>query len=146
MDKIEANDAAREAIVFIAWSKIAGEMLAEHAVPLSFENSRFAVAVSGRTWQKHLEDLSPQMLFKLNSVFGSSVVKFIEFRIDENAVMADRAKRKKAKADAAKLREQAEAAVPLELVESANSIADTNLRQAFLLAAGSCIVRRERFK
>lgn len=146
MDNLDADDAAREALVFIAWSKIAGEMLAEHTVPLGFENSRLAVAVSGCTWQKHLGDLSPQMIYKLNSEFGSPVVRFIEFSIDEQAVKGDRAKRRKAKAEAEKLREQAATAVPPELALSAEAIADENLRQAFLLAAGSCLVRKERLK
>lgn len=146
MDSLDADDAAREALVFIAWSKIAGDMLAEHAVPLGFENSRLAVAVSGRTWQKHLEDLSPQMLYKLNSALGSPVVTFIEFLIDEKAVKVDRAKRRKAKADAAKLRERAETAILPELAAAAENIADEGLRQAFLLAAGSCLIRMERSK
>lgn len=144
MNDLEAADEAREALVFIAWRKIAGEMLAEHTVPLGFGDHRFVVAVSGRTWQAHLEDLSPQMIFKLNSILGSSVVKFIEFRIDESVVQADRAERKKNKVDAAELQQKAEREISPELAAAAGNIADENLKQAFLLAAASCIMRKRR--
>ena len=144
MNDLEASDEALEALVFTAWRRSAGEMLAEHAVPLGYRERRFTVAVSGRTWQKHLEDLSPQMIFKLNSLLGSSVVKFIEFWIDEKAIEADRADRRRSKADVAKLREEAENEITPELRAAAENIADENLKQAFLLAAASCIIRKRR--
>src|SRR3982751_6320275 len=131
INDLEAADEAREVLVSIAWRRIAGEMLAEHAVPLGFDRSTLVIAVSGHTWQKHLEDLSPQMIFKLNSVLGSPVVRFIEFRIDEKVVKADRAKRKKEKADAANKLAGSEGDVAPELRTAAEHIEDENLRQAF---------------
>lgn len=143
LNDLEGSDEAREVLVRIAWRRIAGEMLAEHTVPVALEGTTFAVAVSGRTWQKHLEDLSPEMIFKLNSVLGSAVVRSIRFRIDEKLIRADRARRKKEK-EAGPAGNEAE--IPPDLRTAAESISDESLRRAFLMAAGNCLVRKERIE
>ncbi|MBK6723256.1 MAG: DUF721 domain-containing protein [Acidobacteria bacterium] len=75
------NDSATEAVVFVAWRQTAGEMLSERTSPVEFFESRLVIAVEDRTWQRHLEDLAPQMLAQLNGKLGQGTVKFIEFRI-----------------------------------------------------------------
>src|SRR6185295_13381338 len=80
------NADVREAVVFAGWRKIAGEALREQTAPIALDNKRLIVAVTGEMWKNHLEDLSGQMIFKLNSALGDSIVTFIEFRVDEKLV------------------------------------------------------------
>ena len=119
---------ADEALVIAAWSQCAGEMLRERTVPISFEKKRLVIAVEDITWQRHLEDLSPTMLAKLNSTLGHGTVTFIEFRIDKKAV--------KAKHAAEKASVKAIPPVPKDLEKAANMIADATFRENFLAAAG----------
>lgn len=130
----------REALVFAAWRQIAGELLAGHTVPVSLEVQRLVIAVSDKTWKRHLEDLSGQMLFKLNSALGSQTVTFLEFRIDAAAIEKQRRSGKKRAA-----RSKVDRHEP-ELRESANVISDDELRSRFLLAAESCLERKERIE
>ena len=85
-----ANEGINEAVVFAAWQRCAGELLNERTTPIELFENRLVVAVADETWQRHLEDLSPQMLYKLNSSLSNGTVKFIEFRINEKAVNAVR--------------------------------------------------------
>lgn len=135
---IDAADQVREAIVFAAWRRIAGETLAEHAVPVKFDEGVLSVAVSNPTWQRHLQDLAPQMLFKLNSAFAAPTVSFIQFEIDEEHVQSNR---DRSTADADDFRRAAEDEIPPELEQAAAEISDEALRHQFLLAAGSCLLR-----
>ena len=129
----------RQAIVFAAWRRVAGETLGEHAVPAELNDSTLVVAVANSTWQRHLQDLCGQMVFKLNAALRAPLVTFIELRIDENAVNAERVTR-----DESELRRMAELEISPELKSAANNIADEELRKQFLLAAGNCLVRRGR--
>ena len=86
LKEFDENETVREAVTFAAWRKIAGESLSQHAVPFRLEQKRLTVAVKSETWRKHLEHLTGQMIFKINSVLGQAVVTFIEFRVDEAAV------------------------------------------------------------
>lgn len=132
---------ARKAFVFAAWKRIAGELLYEHAVPVRLEVSILSVAVSNRAWQKHLTDLCRQMLFRLNEIVGSGTVTRIEFVVDEGAVTADRNPRPRSEDDDA-FNALAENEMSGELRRAAEAIEDEGLRNAFLLAAGRCLVRR----
>lgn len=126
------NDSATEAVVFVAWRQTAGEMLSERTSPVEFFESRLVIAVEDRTWQRHLEDLAPQMLAQLNGKLGQGTVKFIEFRIAP-ASLAE-AKRKRARnTKAANTR----APIAPSLVNAANDIADESLRKSFLNAAAA---------
>jgi hypothetical protein len=138
---IDGADAVREAVVFAAWRRIAGEALAEHAVPLRLEKTTLSVAVSNITWQRHLKDLCGQMVFKINAALGTPMVTFIDLRIDERTVLADREKRSRVqRLDP----EDGVKEISPELARAADSIADDSLRRQFLLAAGSCLARRAR--
>lgn len=138
---LEGAELIREAVVFAAWRRIAGEALAEHAVPLKLENGTLSVAVSNITWQRHLKDLCGQMVFKLNAALGTPAVTFIHLQIDEQTVREHRSKMRKPEPD---LRYNAEKEVSPELVRAADAIADDELRRQFLLAAGNCLVRKKR--
>ncbi len=128
----------REALVFASWRQIAGELLAEHTAPIRLEAQRLVIAVSDKTWKRHLDDLSGQMLFKLNSALGSQTVTFLDFRIDAAAIDKQRRAGKKRTVRSSLDRQEP------QLRESAKVITDDELRNSFLLAAESCLERKER--
>lgn len=140
---LEDAEPVREAMVFAVWRRIAGPSLAEHAVPLKLERSTLSVAVSNVTWQRHLKDLAGQMLFKINAAVGTPMVSFIQFEINEPAVLEARSQ---SVTDETQLRQEAEKALTPELINAAAKIEDEELRRQFLLAAGNCLVRKERLQ
>ncbi len=99
LEKFEDNETIREAVVFAVWRQIAGENLRGNAVPFRLFQKQLIVAVRNETWKKSLENLSGQMLFKLNSALKQAAVTFIEFRIDEDFVLQERKKRRSEKVD-----------------------------------------------
>ncbi len=131
------NPDVDEALIFSAWERCAGNLLRERTSPLEFFENRLVVAVQDETWRRHLEDLSPQMLFKINASLGQGKVRFIEFRIDAMAV--DKV-REANKADAARS-ETAEVAPGLR--SAANAIADEHLRDRFLSAAAAYLAKKD---
>ncbi len=125
-----------EAVVYAAWKRCAGELLNERTAAVEFFENRLIVAVTDRTWQRHLEDLSPQMLYKINSSLGDGTVKFIEFRIDEMAVNESRRPKTPSTATAAP-------DVSQSLINAAEAISDVALRQQFLSAAAEYLERQK---
>ena len=133
-----ANEGINEAVVFAAWQRCAGELLNERTTPIELFENRLVVAVADETWQRHLEDLSPQMLVKLNGSLGRGSVKFIEFRIDKKAVNA----RRKEKTNPSRANDVA-VDVAASLTEAAKVIADQGLREQFLSAAAAYLARQK---
>src|SRR5688500_15406683 len=140
VQEIDGDDALREAMVFAAWRRIAGEALAGHTAPVKLEKATLSVAVANLTWQRQLKDLCGQMLFKLNAVLGAPTVSFIELRIDEPAVRRERARTSQVDESAARSRAAEE--ITTELLRAAETMADEDLRRQFLAAAENCLVRR----
>ena len=132
-----ANEGIDEAVVFAAWQRYAGEPLRERTAPLEFFENRLVVVVADETWQQHLEDLSPQMLAKLNGSLGQGSVKFIEFRINKKAVNARRKEKKKANRTV-----EAAAEIAPSLTAAAEAITDESLREQFLSAAAAYLARQ----
>lgn len=126
------NDNAAEAVVFVAWRQTAGDLLSERTSPVEFFENRLVIAVEDRTWQRHLEDLAPQMIAKLNGTLGQDTVKFIEFRIAPDSLAEARTKRAR-HAKSSKARDP----IAPSLVNAANNIADPSLRESFLAAAAA---------
>ena len=141
LDDVEGAEEVREAIVFAAWRRIAGDGLAEHAVPVRLEKSRLFVAVSNLMWQRQLKDLCGQMLFKLNAALGRPTVSYIELEIDEKAVAAIHSGRPRPVSEE-ELRMKAGDEISTDLARAADAIEDDQLRRQFLLAAGNCLVRK----
>ena len=141
LDDVEGAEQVHEAIVFAAWRRIAGQGLAEHAVPVRLEKSRLYVAVSNLMWQRQLKDLCGQMVFKLNAALGRPAVSYIELEIDENAVAVKNPNRSRS-ANEEELRMQAGDEISTDLARAADAIEDDQLRRQFLLAAGNCLVRK----
>lgn len=143
LKEFEENENLREAVAFAAWRRIAGESLLEHAVPFRLYKKHLIIAVAHETWKRHLERLSGEMIFKINSVLGSAVVTFIEFRVDEKTVLQERMKKRKETISDEEQTEIALEEVSPKLRFSADNIKDDNLRYQFLLAAGSCLARKK---
>ena len=130
-----ADDKAREALVFAAWSRCAGEQLSIRTRALEFFETRLVVAVEDDTWRRHLEDLSPRMIAKLNALLGDGSVRHIEFRV--GALAPRDTVKKKARAKKQLIE------VDASLAAAADTISNAALRQSFLEAASSCMKRRE---
>jgi len=134
-----------EAAAFVAWRRVAGEGLRPQAVPFRLYRKTLIVAVPDITWQKQLEAMSGQLLFGLNSLLGQAVVTYIEFRIDPKTVRASRAVEQQAQKTPNPIEQERRAlkSISGEISIAADAIHDDDLRRRFLLAAGSCIDRRE---
>ena len=142
--EFDENETVREAVVLAVWRKIAGDFLRDHAVPFRLYQKHLIVAVTSETWKKHLESLSGQMIFKLNSTLKQAAVTFIEFRVDEKTVENERLKNKKQAISEAEFEDIALDEVSSKLRHSADAIEDDNLRYNFLLAAGGCLSRKKK--
>ena len=134
---LEDNGTVDEAVVFAAWARCAGEMLRERTAPAAFRNKKLVVTVQDKTWQRHLEELSPQMLAKLNMSLGQGTVTFIEFRIDPKSLSHAANARKKLELVAEPTPE-----IDAALRESANAIRDEQLREHFLSTAAVYLDRQ----
>ena len=135
-----ANPEMAEITARIAWVRAAGEGLRSHAVPFRLYKKTLVVAVADAIWQKQLQPMSAELIFRINQLLGRSVVDFIEFRVDPATVSKARAG-----AWSEQNSENTERRIPIppEVVDAADSIADPELRQRFVRAAENCITRRE---
>jgi Dna[CI] antecedent, DciA len=120
-----------------SWNHIAGEGLRNHTAVTDFQNKKLTIAVGDAVWQRQLETMSAQLLFRLNAVMGQGTVKFIEYRVDAKALEGRIAKPKMTEPSSSS------AVLPVELVTAASSIKDPKLRRAFLGAANSSLQRRK---
>lgn len=140
------SEEAAEAAAFLAWRRIAGEGLRNRAVPFRLYRKTLVVAVSDTTWQRQLEAESPQMLFRINSMLGQAVVTYIEFRVDPKTVADARGQMLKTLPADREKQENRWLDTAQELRTAADRIRDGDLRQRFLLAAGSSIDAQGRRK
>lgn len=140
----DGNDAANEAIVLATWKNVVGEALGEHAVASRLIRKKLIVAVASETWRKQVIDLADQIVFKLNSALGSSLVSFVEFRIDAKIVRDHRRKTEAKQIADAEWTELAKSEITPQLENAAEAIADESLRSVFLTAAGSNLARRRK--
>lgn len=129
-----------EAACIAAWKHAAGEGLRDHAVPLRLSRKTLVIAVADTTWQKQMQSLSGQLLFRLNSILGQPLVTFVDFRVDPKAVANARGPQYAIRTN----REVDPATVSAELVTAAAAIKDKDLRRTFLGAAISCINRMDK--
>lgn len=136
----------REGLVFAAWRKIAGERLREQTEPVQLQQKHLIVAVNNEMWKRHLEQLSGEMIFKLNSALGQVAVTFIEFQVDEQKVKDAGNNPAQKEIDSEAQNEIALEQITPQMRKAADAIKDDNLRYQFLLTAGSCLARKERMK
>jgi predicted nucleic acid-binding Zn ribbon protein len=117
-----------EAAAIAAWKHAAGDGLKEHAVPVKLEDRTLTIAVADAIWQKQLNSMRGQLLFRINSTLGKPLVSMLDFVVDP----------KIAKPHVEQHVEQEELLdneVPLELWSAANAIQDKELRKRFLKTA-----------
>jgi hypothetical protein len=135
-----ANPELAEIAARIAWTRAAGEGLRPHAVPFRLFGKTLVVAVADPIWQKQLQTMAAELVFRINQLLGDPVVDFIEFRIDPATVAKVRARTWPAnKATSSGTRPP----LPEDVLSAAGNIADPDLRQRFVRAAENCINRRE---
>ena len=132
-----------EAAAFVAWRRVAGEALRGCAVPFRLYRKTLVVSVPDATWRKQLEQVAPQLVFRLNSMLGQAVVTYVEFRVDPKTVRQERERLGRTEYERL-VREEDALRRAGEINEAANAIHDEDLRRRFLLAAGSCMNRRSR--
>ncbi|HEX8097201.1 MAG TPA: DUF721 domain-containing protein [Pyrinomonadaceae bacterium] len=133
-----------EAAAMVAWRRVAGESLRGHAVPFRLYRKTLIVSVADTTWQKQLEAMSGQLLFRLNSLLGQAAVTYIEFRVDPATVKQARASATVTESERLEQERRALDCARGDLLDAAGAIQDDGLRRRFLVAAGSCLDRRER--
>ena len=121
------SEEVAEAAAIAAWKHAAGDGLKGHAVPVKLENRTLTVAVADAIWQKQLNSMRGQLMFRVNTILGQPLVSAIEFVIDPG--LAHAAEQEKPK------EEPLANEVPLELWSAANAIHDKELRKSFLKTA-----------
>ena len=130
-DNADLNEIAAK----IAWRRVSGEGLRDHVVPTRLQEKVLVVSVADGVWQKQLQPMSAEFIFRINKLLRRNVVERIEFRIDPHAVDRATAKRR----SSARVREP----LPSTVVSSAAEIQDSELRERFMRAAENCIDRRQ---
>jgi hypothetical protein len=75
-----------ELAVKLAWARAAGTGLARQAVPFRLDGGRFIVSVADAIWQKQLQSMSAELIFRLNNLLGQRTVDELVFRISPSAV------------------------------------------------------------
>lgn len=128
---------AREQAVFAAWTAAIGSPVRKVTAPVRLERKTLIVAVMDSTWRAQLARMRGQALFKVNSLLGSPVITNIEFVINPDLIPPILESPPEIEFVAPDLQ-------ALELRESAEQIPDTEVRAAFLRAAGKCLDRRAR--
>jgi len=126
-----------ELAVKLVWARVAGAGLRRHAVPHRLEARKLIVSVADAMWQKQLQSMSAELIFRMNTLLGQGAIDEIVFRISPAAV----AQEQKGIADKSSPAKPAPA--PTELLFAARSIADQDLRARFIRAAENCIARRD---
>jgi hypothetical protein len=117
-----------EAAAIAAWKHAAGDGLKEHAVALKLENRVLTVAVADPIWQKQLNAMRSQLLFRVNTTLGQPIVSAFNFVIDRERV---KPRVEQTEHDEELLDNE----VPIELWSAANTIHDKELRKNFLKTA-----------
>ena len=133
-----ASEEVAEAACIAAWKHIVGEGLSNFTLPVQLQNKKLVVLVEDNIWQRQLEQMRGQLLFRLNALLGQPLVKSIELRIDPKTLAKARGTSEGSR------KERPDYKIPEELVTAAAGIEDAELRRAFLGAATSCIRRIEK--
>ena len=129
------SEEVAEAAAIAAWKHAAGDGLKGRAVPVKLENRTLTVAVADAIWQKQLNSMRGQLLFRVNTILGQPLVSVIDFVIDPTLARAQ-AEQEKPK------EEPLDNEVLLELWAAANAIHDKELRKSFLKTAMLSIKRK----
>jgi hypothetical protein len=129
------NQEVYEQAVFAAWRVVAGAQLTRTCVPFRLHRKYLIIAVPDDTWKQQMELMSGELIFKLDSLLGSPLVIFIEFRVDPAHVA--RANEPKERPFEFHHTQELEE----ELKPAAAAIKDEALRAQFLRAAAKSLER-----
>ncbi|MEW6208750.1 MAG: DUF721 domain-containing protein [Acidobacteriota bacterium] len=129
------SEEAREQAVFAAWSASVGIPVLKATAPIRLERKTLLIAVADATWREQLKRIRGHALFKLNSLLGAPTVTQIEFIINKDFVARNHSQPPEIKFNAPE-----EQARPLR--DKVDRIADPDIRETFLRAAGKCLDRR----
>jgi hypothetical protein len=121
------NEEVCESASFVAWRVSVGEAIARVSLPRRLARKTLVIAVMDETWKKQLEQISSQILFKLNTALGTAMVTGLEFQIDPGAVKASQPSDQFSRP---------EIEIDSELMASAAKIKDPELRARYLKTAG----------
>ncbi len=69
-----------------AWARLVGDLLAAHTFPVRLHKRRLIVLTTDRTWKAQLEKLSPDILARINRLFGTELVETIEYRVKRDVL------------------------------------------------------------
>lgn len=134
---MQTNGANAELAVKLAWAKAAGPGLRHNTVPVRLASKTLIVAVADQIWQRQLQHMSAELIFRVNNLLRGNLIDTIEFRIDPAALNQDRTTNQEP------VKELKNQPAPTELLFAAASIADEELRARFVRAAQNCIERRD---
>jgi hypothetical protein len=133
------NPEMAEIATRLAWIRAAGEGLRTHAVPTRLVRRTLIVVVADAIWQNQLQTMAAELVFRINQLLGSSVVDFIEFRIDPATIEKARSRSWREKRVSTSGQRTP---IPADVLSAAGHIADPDLRERFVRAAANCIDRR----
>jgi len=133
----ENSEEVCRAACVAAWKHSVGEALKSNAVVLRYNDNRLTVAVADAIWQRQMQPMVDQLIYRLNSVLGQRLVRTIEFVVAPDVVAAvmEREQPKSLQRDLKDF--------PPEIISAAANINDAKLRRAFLGAANSCLSRNK---
>jgi hypothetical protein len=135
---LRAHGGNPELAVKLVWARAAGVGLRRHAIPFRLEGNTLIVSVADAIWQKQLQQMSAELIFRMNNLLGQTTVDALVFRVDPAAVSEAQATSRPRRAKRVE-----GGAIPTELLFAAGSIADEELRARFMRAAENCIKRRD---
>jgi predicted nucleic acid-binding Zn ribbon protein len=143
IEQAREPETLREAAVLSAWRRVAGESLTANAAAIALYGATLVVAVPDTLWKRQMELMAKQLLFSINAAFGTSLVRFIEFKVDLDAVLQQRASHG---AGARLIDHEIALKQTVGALQNAAdaTIADHALRAKFLLAAACCLERTAR--
>ena len=127
-----------ELAVKMAWARAAGEGLRRNTHPSGFEGKTLTVSVMDALWQKQLQSMSAELIFRMNNLLGRGAVDQLIFRIAPSDVSQAHSINRSESS-----RKTTDHPLPTELMFAAGSIADEDLRARFLRAANNLIARRD---
>jgi hypothetical protein len=126
---------AIEAAVLAVWLYATGDGIRPHAAANRLEGTTLIVDVRDTVWQQQLSLMRSQLIYRINTTLGQSLVKQIELRVDPTALPPIVQKFGPG--------EILDNEVPLDLWSAAGEIEDKQLRQKFLQAAMGMLRRKK---
>lgn len=124
-----------EQAAFAAWERAVGDAISMNCVPFRLHEKRLIVLIASPIWKAQLQQMTSEIIFKIDRLLGAPLVTYIEYRVDPRQVAAHHQRRGEVRFE--RLEE-----VMNELESDANQIADPELRRVFLRAASKSLARQ----